>query len=569
VNGGVVNPNAGAKDPRRALDRFLLLRTIVACLVVGAGVTIVALTEDAFNAEPLYLLLAVSAVVGGIALTLMRMGMSVRRVSWGVVVADIGFAAGIVYYSGGVSGQFTTVFCLTIAAAAFLLEMPGGLVTGVLASTCFIAFQLLEAFGVMSPPGKSALPHPHMSGLIDAYMHASMFLLVGTVGGYLADRIKLKGRALQHAESALEQLRIDTNYILENMSSGVLVVDTDGRVLTMNAAAEDILELRKEDVLSHHVDTALGRRAPDLAQELVSSLDSERPRRRQEISGHSRAGAYRPMGISISPLTDGNQRRRGVIAVFQDLTEVHEMRERVRKADRLAAVGELSAGIAHELRNPLASISGSIEMLYHELALEGENKRLMELIMRESDRLDRIISDFLEFARLRTPRRVPSRLARCIDDVVTLVKQNAEKSEGIEIRTTFEASLPDVWMDDEQMRQVFMNLAVNACEAMENRGTLDIVVERAGEQRVRIAFKDSGPGIDPDGLERMFEPFFTTKDGGTGLGLAMANKIVGAHGGSIEFRNAERGAVFMIVLPVGAPAREKEPAAEVQLAAGD
>jgi two-component system sensor histidine kinase PilS (NtrC family) len=447
--------------------------------------------------------------------------------------------------------------------------MPGGLVTGVLSSACFVAFQILEAWGVISPPGKSAMSHPHMSGLVDAYMHASMFLLVGTVGGYLADRIKLKGRALQHAESALEQLRIDTNYILENMSSGVLVVDTDGRVLTMNAAAEEILELRKDEVLAHHVDTSLGRRAPDLAHELMESLASERVRRRQEISGHSRAGAYRPMGISISPLTDGTQRRRGVIAVFQDLTEVHEMRERVRKADRLAAVGELSAGIAHELRNPLASISGSIEMLYHELALDGENKRLMELIMRESDRLDRIISDFLEFARLRTPRRVPSKLARCIDDVVTLVKQNTEKSEGVTIRTTFDPALPDVWMDDEQMRQVFMNLAVNACEAMENRGTLEIDAVSTGEPKVRIAFKDSGPGIEPDGLERMFEPFFTTKDGGTGLGLAMANKIVTAHGGSIEFKNAERGAVFTIVLPVNAPAREKSQAAEVVLAASE
>ena len=271
---------------------------------------------------------------------------------------------------------------------------------------------------------------------------------------------------------------------------------------------------------------------------------------------HTRGGAYRPLGISISPLTDGTQRRRGVIAVFQDLTEVHEMRERVRKADRLAAVGELSAGIAHELRNPLASISGSIEMLYHELALEGENRRLMELIMRESDRLDRIISDFLEFARLRTPRRVPSKLDRCIDEVVTLVRQNTEKSEGISIRTIIEPALPDVWMDDEQMRQVFMTLAVNACEAMARGGTLEIAVERGGGM-VRVSFMDEGSGIDPEGLERMFEPFFTTKDGGTGLGLAMANKIVNAHGGSIEYRNAERGAVFTIVLPVGAPAREQ------------
>jgi signal transduction histidine kinase len=193
----------------------------------------------------------------------------------------------------------------------------------------------------------------------------------------------------------------------------------------------------------------------------------------------------------------------------------------------------------------------------------------MELIMRESDRLDRIISDFLEFARLRTPRRVPSRLNRCIEEVVTLVRQNAEKSEGIVIRTSFDPALPDVWMDDEQMRQVFMNLAVNSCEAMQKGGTLEITAGRTGGQTIRVAFKDDGPGIDPDGMERMFEPFFTTKDGGTGLGLAMANKIVGAHGGSIEFRNAERGAVFTIVLPVGAPAREQADTREAALALSD
>jgi two-component system sensor histidine kinase PilS (NtrC family) len=550
----VVRTNAVPRDARYALDRFLLLRTIVACLVVGAGVTIVAFSDEAFNARPLYTLLALSVLVGGAAFALTRLGLAPRRVAWFVVVADVALEAGIVHYSGGVAGQFTTVFCLTIAAAAFLLEMPGGLTTALLSSLCFVGYQILEAQGMVTPPGRDLFVRAHMSGLIDAYMHASMFLLVGTVGGYLADRIKLKGRALQHAELALEQLRIDTNYILENMSSGVLVVDTNCRVVTMNAAAEEILELRKDEVISRHIDDTLGRRVPDLAYELLQSLAIERPRRRQEIAGHTRAGKYRPLGISISPLTDGTQRRRGVIAVFQDLTEVHEMRERVRKADRLAAIGELSAGIAHELRNPLASISGSIEMLYNEVELDGENRRLMELIMRESDRLDRIISDFLDFAKLRTPRRLAARLDRCLEEMVTLLRQNTDKSAGIAIHVSCESRLPEVWMDDEQMRQVFLNVAVNSCEAMDHNGRLDIVAARASDGSVHVSFADNGPGIDPQGMERLFEPFFTTKDGGTGLGLAIANKIVTAHGGAIEYRNGERGALFTVVLPAGAPA---------------
>lgn len=547
-------PAFAAAIDRREFDRFLILRAIIAALVVGAGVTIVELTTDVFAVGPLYALLGASMAVGLTAFGLDRAGVMRRRVAWGVVVADVALSAGIMHYGGGVDGQFTTVYCLAIAAGAFLLAMPGGLVTALLSAACFVAFQLMEAHGLVTPAGKSELAQASTSGLVDAYMHVSMFLLVGTVGGYLADRIKLKGRALQHAESALEQLRVDTNYILENMSSGVLVVDTDGRVVTMNAAAEQILELAKDVVVGRRIGEALAVHAPDLAHELKLSLESERGKRRQEIATHTRSGRDRPLGISISHLHDGDGRRRGIIAVFQDLTEVHEMRERVRKADRLAAIGELSAGIAHELRNPLASISGSIEMLYQELELDGENRRLMELIMRESDRLDRIISDFLEFARLRTPRRFPSRVEKSLSETLVLLKKNADKSTGIAVRLECAENLPTVFMDDEQMRQVFMNLAVNACEAMAGDGALEVAAEPEGASAVRVEFRDTGRGIDPESVGRFFEPFFTTKEGGTGLGLAIANKIVAAHGGSIRFSNRPGGgAVFTITVPLGRP----------------
>jgi len=540
-------------DGRRGLDRFLVLRTIVATLVVGAGVAIVGFTDEVRDVRPLYAVLAVSVAVGAAGLAATRLGVATRKVAWGVMVADIGLELAILHYSGGVAGQFTMVFCLTIAAAAFILAMPGGLTTAMLSSLCFVGYQIAEAQGFVDPPGREFVARARNSGLIDAYMHASMFFLLGTLGGYLADRITLKGRALRHAESALEQLRVDTNYILEHMSSGVVVVDNDGRIITMNRAAAEILEVNREEAIARHVDEALGRRLPDLARELVEALARERGTRRQEISAHTRAGRFRPLGFSTSILTEGN-RRRGVIAVFQDLTEVHEMRERVRKADRLAAIGELSAGIAHELRNPLASISGSIEMLYHEVQLDGENRRLMELIMRESDRLDRIISDFLEFARLRAPRRMRANVKRALEETLVLLDKNTEKSQGIKVRLECDPRLSDVWMDDEQMRQVFVNLAVNGCEAMPSGGNLEITAHSADARVVHIAFRDEGGGIDPEGLERMFEPFFTTKDGGTGLGLAIANKIVAAHGGTIEFANRERGAEFRIVLPVGEPA---------------
>jgi two-component system sensor histidine kinase PilS (NtrC family) len=272
--------------------------------------------------------------------------------------------------------------------------------------------------------------------------------------------------------------------------------------------------------------------------------------------------------LSTSILKDDCGEGRGVIAVFKDLTEVREMEERMRKADRLAAIGELSAGIAHEIRNPLASISGSIEILYNELELSGDDKHLMELIMKESDRLNKIINDFLEFARLRRPKRRPVAIARCLDEVAALLANNPAARAGIEIRVVHGDDELVVETDEEQMKQVMVNLAINACEAMSGGGRLVIETRRTSDGQARITVRDEGPGIGGEARERLFEPFFTTKEGGTGLGLAIANKIVESHGGRIEARNREEGgAEFSVVIPLRA-AQNKDRVTELAAAAG-
>lgn len=537
---------------RVIIYRFLVLRMIVATFVVGAGMMIIQVTNELIPVRPLYLLLAASALTGGAAYLGFRYGMPHRIGLWVLMVSDLVLEAAIVHFAGGVASQFTLVYCLTIVAAAFLLDMPGGLGTAIIASAFFVLYGIMETVGVISPPGKEmlTLPSPPL-GVLQVYMHVLTFFLVGAVGGYLARRIRLKGRELESAESELQQLKFDTDFILNNMSSGILVVDTDGVVVTMNPAAEDILGVDKSDVLMKDVRESLGTGARELTQMITDALGEDRGKYRHELT--VMAGAHHtPLGTSISLLRDPDGSKRGAISVFQDLTEVHEMRERVRKADRLAAIGELSAGIAHELRNPLASISGSIEMLASELKLKGENGRLMRLITRESDRLDRIIADFLEFARLRPPRRRLMKVTICLREVLTLLRNNVEKSKGVEIDFVNHADEVYVDIDEEQLRQVLTNLAINGCEAMTRGGRLRIVVgpEEAGS--VPVSFCDEGPGVDEEHIGRLFEPFFTTKDGGTGLGLAIANRIVMAHGGSIEFRNRPTGgAEFTVVLPVG------------------
>ncbi len=537
---------------REIIYRFLVLRMIVATFVVGAGMLIIQMTSQLFPVRPLYLLLAVSTLTGGAAYLGIRFGVPHRLGLWALMIADLVLEAAIIHYAGGITSQFTLVYCLTIVAAAFLLDMSGGLGAAILSSTLFVLYGILETVNVIDPPGRELLSTPDRPlGVLQVYMHVLMFFLVGAVGGYLARRIKQKGRELETAESELEQLKFDTDYILNNMSSGILVVDSEGTVVTMNPAAEQILGVDKKDVLLHDLDESLGDKVPELTRELVDALNEERSKYRYEVTlatGNRRT----PLGTSISLLRDTGGAKRGAVSVFQDLTEVQEMRERVRKADRLAAVGELSAGIAHELRNPLASINGSIEMLAGELELTGENRGLMQLIMRESDRLERIIADFLEFARLRPPRKRTIQISTCLTEVLVLLKNNTEKSAGIDISVEDHTSEVFVGADDEQLRQVLTSIAVNACEAMPDGGNLRIVTEQEEPGWLRISFRDDGPGINDEDVASLFEPFFTTKDGGTGLGLAIANRIILAHGGTIEFRNCKNGgSEFVIVLPVG------------------
>ncbi len=540
-------------DPRRdsgVISRFIVLRMIIAALVFGAGIMILQLTHENFPVKPLYVLFGVCYLTGGLLYLASKMNVDPRAGVWGIILTDIVLETAIVHYSGGTASQFSLIFYLTIIAAALMLQVPGGLGSALAASLAYVSYGILTNKGYLVPPNDGFVSGSKAS-FLQSYLHVSIFLLVGAVAGYLSERMRLKGIQLQHAETRLKQLKVDTDNILNHMSSGVLVVDSEGKIITVNPAAEEILGVRRDEILLRNLDETLSSTMPELVREVETALIKGKTKFRHEITVENMRHRMIPLGISISLLRDDNDEKRGAIAVFQDLTEVRRMQERIRKADRLAAIGELSAGIAHEIRNPLASISGSIEMLYNDLDLTGENKRLMELIMKESDRLDRIIGDFLEFARMRPPAAGRLSMRKVLEETLTLLKN----SNSFRNNVTLELDCPEeeIWInaDEEQLRQVLLNLAINACEAMEEGGRLGVEAKCEGEKHVRITFSDEGPGIEEEAMERLFEPFFTTKDGGTGLGLAVANKIIEAHGGTLTFRNREGGgAEFTLVLPV-------------------
>lgn len=256
-----------------------------------------------------------------------------------------------------------------------------------------------------------------------------------------------------------------------------------------------------------------------------------------------------PVGINTSVLRGNQGGVRGVIAVFQDLTEVKKLEEKMRKADRLAAVGQLSANVAHEIRNPLSSIRGSVEVLKGELKLEGEERKLMDLIIKESDRLNGILQDFLSFARPGKGRFKTLDLRDLAKEVAALLRRESVKPQ----MGTIEAKSGDVPLlvrgDQDQLKQVLLNLGLNGLEALERGGWVRFEAIGSGNGKVRLAVRDNGRGISPSVREKIFQPFFSTKKGGTGLGLSIAERIVEEHGGQIEVQSQRgKGTTFFITL---------------------
>ena len=552
------------------LRKLTLIRLAVATLVVIAAIMVQQYDDQLVSVVALYALLGMLYLSTGMLYVGFWLGMSFRSLLWTQIVTDIVVLTMIMHFSGGSNSYFTILYIIPILLAGVYLQLFGGLGAAVLATSIYILYTSLEVSGNMPFSGGEwiASKRDIYRLLVKSYLHAIVFVLAGMVSGYVSKRFLSRGEKLAEREEELKHVRLSTDSILKNMSSGLIVTNMEGAVLALNPAALSILGLDPEaDIVGKNI-RDLGPHLSKLVSELELAIETGTPRRRGEIQIESTSGSILPLGLSISILRDEEGEEQGGIILFQNLAEVHRMREKVRQADKMAAIGRLSASIAHEIRAPLASICGSIEMLRGELDLSGENKELMDLIMKESDRLDNIITEFLEFARMKRPAFSSIDVEKCLGEVVTLLKHSflLEKKVDMEI----ECGCPGarVLADDEQIRQVFLNIVMNACEAMEESGTLFIrlydvqtqLEEEGVEERcIRIDFENDGPPIPVDVLPHLFEPFFTTKEGGTGLGLAIAARIIESHRGQIKVESSQGSAtVFSIFIPVRAELLEQD-----------
>ncbi len=444
---------------------------------------------------------------------------------------EILIESGIIYATGNVNSPFSGLFVLTIVSAALVYGMVGTLL---IASAVSFSYAFIIWLGLFSSTDTSLSLYAiqtifvgHENVFYSILLHILIFYLVAFISGYLTERLKLKDKQLEVTSKALKRARLETDDILLHLNSGLLTIDQTGLIIFFNRAAEEILGYNSHDVKGLHCQEVFSERMPLLADYLMEGLNKKINYPRKEIDIKSKDESLIPLGLSTSVLKENDGNLRGVITIFSDLTEAKNMESKIRAADKLAAVGELSASIAHEIRNPLASISGSVEVLNNDLKLTGDNKQLMELIVKESHRLSKILSEFLLYAKIDKPIYNKVELCHLISEVIQLLYHHHSFHSGIRIKLETDMSIIYVIGDEDLFKQLFINLMVNACEAI---GSADgdiicRIAKNKNSEMVEFYLQDNGPGISDEHLKNIYQPFYSTKKSGTGLGLAIVHRV--------------------------------------------
>ncbi|MEK6581399.1 MAG: ATP-binding protein [Nitrospirota bacterium] len=439
----------------------------------------------------------------------------------------------LIYLTGGIESWFSFIMPLTVMSASAVLDRRAGYIIATFNSILYGIIIDLQYYKLL--PIEYDMTLTEKAFLYNIFAHISAFYLVAFLSGYLSSRLEKTTHALEQTDSDLRELSLFNEELIENIPSGIFTTDTEGRILIFNRAAENITGVGRKIALSRSID--------EIFPFIARGADIERL---EGVISHQKAGD-RIISLTISELRDIAEKNKGFIGIFQDITQFKEMETEIKQKEKWAAIGELSANIAHEIRNPIASLKGSVEMLRENIVTEEHKKRLMEIALKEMDRLNNIISDFLTYSSPRPAEFNTFDLNLMLDDTLELLAHTAPAQNEITIRKILKAP-PDIYADNQKLRQVFWNLGMNAIQAMPDGGELSVST-RESDNFIEIIFRDTGVGISQENIGKVFYPFFTTKDEGTGLGLAIAYRIIEEHNGKINITSNNSGTTFKVVIP--------------------
>ena len=472
---------------------------------------------------------------------------------------DVLLVTWLVWERGDLHSPYVALYIVIISAATLFLGARGALLTSVGCAACYTAATLSAATGWPFGRGPGAEAATLAQSVATAGLNVVGIFVVGLLAARLAERQSRSDVQLIETTHALTHLRALHERIVESIRSGVITTDLKGRVYTVNAAGVEMTGYDAADLRGQPVSILFG----DISGKIEESLRAAREGQaspRFEAECLTADGLRVRLGYSIFPLAaEQGETTTGLVITFQDLTHVRAMEETSRRQERLSAVGRVAAGIAHEIRNPLAAMRGSIQVLQSEVQADPSQAELMGIVLRESDRLNRIITDFLTYARPRPVELAEIDLRDPLRETFTLLRHSPEVRDGQVLTEDLPAEPVRVMADAAGVRQVFWNLARNALAAMPEGGELRAVMRRDAETgRARVTFTDTGRGMTPEQVERLFEPFTSSNTGGTGLGLSIVYQIVRDHGGTINVRSREgHGTTITVELPAVGEARRQ------------
>jgi two-component system sensor histidine kinase PilS (NtrC family) len=486
------------------------------------------------RAGQLYTVVLVTYLVSLALAVALRLRVRQAAVAVAQVVVDVGLAAAVVALTGYAESVFVFLFVIAIVDGGLVLFRRGAMLAALLALLVYLPLVLLA--GPARPP------------LQTLFAHGGALLATAALAGYLAEQLRRTGERLAEREVDLAAITALHEAIVQSVASGLLTLDARGRVTFMNRAGEQITGYRLEEVAGRPASwfPALGPRAG-----------------RDELDFVNARGERLRLGFTGFPLRDRGGGQIGEAVIFADLSHLRAMEERVQRSERLADLGRMAAGLAHELRNPLASMTGSVELL-RGVAEREEERRLMDIVLREAARLDQLVTRFLEYSRPDAPRRGQVDLGRVTSETLEVFSHDPAAAR---VRLLPEIQETPAWCDGDQLRQVLWNLLINSSQASQpsagspatpggREGGCTVRVRCAPDPGggARLEVEDDGPGIAAEDLPQIFTPFFTTKARGSGLGLATVQRIVDAHGGSVVAASTPgQGARFTVWLPPPPP----------------
>ena len=524
-------------DQRQWLAWLVKVRVLVLTCLLGIELAIAQLTPSSFPLRLFVTVILLWYAISVFYILLLASWQEYRIQSLLQVLTDLALVSLVIYATGGIDSSFNFLYPLVIIVACILLPRSWAFLTAALAFILYGTVLELTYFEVL--PSYSTT-HPDLKSL-QAIILVNLFgyMAVAYLAGQLATKLRQVDVKLKHTSGALEDLQALHENIIQSITGGLITTGLDGHITLVNTAARKLLDHPEDDLLGQPVNRLFLDPLPQVESEHAHA----------EVRLIAPNGYRKTFRVQVSALAVPEKGTLGYVYTFDDLTQIRRLEREVRMQDRLAAVGRLAAAIAHEIRNPLTSIAGSVSLLSGIPDLTQEHRQLLQIVTRESERLNHIITDFLGYSRGKQYQFKKVDLLPLLEDTLTLLEHRlSAQNSAIRLERRYQPIQAWTLADGDKIKQVFWNFCENAVRAMRDRGTLTVSVESSGDDW-QIHFADTGPGMTPQLIEKIFEPFQSQFEGGTGLGLAIVYQIVQAHEGKVWARSkVGQGSVFVLKL---------------------